>query len=180
MTIDTSKMITPKDALMFNHDEKKNGDHQLSGKVSDGIVNIYYPNGNLQKTGRYFKNKKIGKWTTFYKDCGTKKKTVHYSNGKVVGNVKTWYSSGVLKSKKNNKLTTRYYENGQIKCTGGQKHDLRHGVWTYYSKNGKKVKKVNWAHGLKDGKYTKNNGFTKVTGYYYNGCKVGTWTTDYM
>lgn len=73
---------------------------QLEGKIPDGIVKEYYPNGRL--LGRYFYlgGKLEGIAKTYYKS-GNLKTEIRFKNGKREGPVRVYYESGTLQAEAN-------------------------------------------------------------------------------
>jgi len=71
------------------------------------------------------------------------------------------------------------YPDGSLKTISNYDHQGRkHGLWSFWRKNGELWSETNYSHGKKHGPYRvwHPNGKLQIKGSYFEGEKVGTWT----
>ena len=110
----------------------KNNRLQMSGYFSHLDFNpdsnikvgpfVYYDDkGNIQKEGSYENNKEIGEWKTYYPESKDLWYTEHYEEGKLSGDLISYYRSGKIKRRETHKLNDTtvtgfcFEENGMSK-----------------------------------------------------------------
>lgn len=136
----------------------------LSSSVN-GDVTHYYPNGNVEYTGKIDKGVETGKWEYLYIDGGVryygeykngkeegiwilnyesgKVNTIsNYRNGLLDGSVVSYYESGATHDSSQFVMGrlqgsyVSYYESGKTMTTGNHKRDFQSGEWVSYYENG--------------------------------------------
>lgn len=86
-------------------------------KQSDGLYLEKHDNGQIKIKGEILQNKRIGIWTSYYK------------NG--IKQSENTYIDGVLSGK-----TVSFYTNGQVRYIGYFIKNKKDGKWNFYSKQG--------------------------------------------
>ena len=127
----------------------------------NGISEIYFysENGVPESKGLMKGKLRIAKWIYFAKDGKTLLSEENYSEGKLEGDVITYYP--------NRKPTEVYpYKHGQI-----------HGIMKRYSNEGIVLDEVVYENGKRNGlaKYYNTKGQLLYSGMYKNDLKVGNW-----
>lgn len=121
----------------------------------------FYENGELHGEGAFVNNKKVGKWSYYYRD-GQKEQTGSYNNA---GNPEgTW---------------KWYYESGNLKREEQMKNGLSDGSMQELTDSGKVIIKGQYIDGEEDGEWFYEVNDDKVTGSYVNGKKEGVWKGYY-
>ena len=103
----------------------KVGDETYKDGKIEGLVTLWFENGQKWEEGNYKDGKIEGLYTTWYEN-GQKKEETNYKDGKKDGLYNSWYSDG------------KKWEEGNYK--DGKKD----GLWTYVF--------MNWKYTYKDGK----------------------------
>ncbi len=85
----------------------------------------YYENRQRKIEGTYSNNKRMGKWTAWFK------------NGKI-------WSEGAFKDGLSEGLRTVYYENGRKHIVGSYKLDQKIGKWQFYNADGMLLKEIDF------------------------------------
>lgn len=148
------------------------------GTETDAI--LYSKNGNIKTSGKYLDRKKSGIWeyrkenkivTTEeytedklngiarkYLDDGTLLEIKNWKEGVLVGECKLFHNNGKLRiqvlflnGKLNGPMKSFDY-NGVMLVEGNYKNNLREGLWTYYTKEGKLNKKLKYHLGNSENK----------------------------
>jgi len=101
-------------------------DMNLVNGLKEGVVKVYFENGELNEIRAYKKNEMDGTWLTF-NESKVKVAEAHYLNGKKDGKWHIWDDNGIL-----------IYE---LEYTAGKKT----GVWKNYDKNGKIISERNYS-----------------------------------
>jgi len=131
---------------------------------------MYTPNSKVPFTGIYIEH-----W-----EGGTDKHKTEYQDGKEVGNITGWYSSGQIsyaltfKYVDGQKIrhTERWYENGQMReLVETDDFGNYHGLMSEWYSNGQKMYEDNYSKGLRFGKGTRwfDNGQVELTANFVNG-----------
>lgn len=118
---------------------------------------LYNNMGARLAVGRYYKNKKDSLWEYYSKKKLLTKESMQ--NGKRDGVCKLFYSDGVLKED----------------CMW--KDGVKHGEWTRYHTNGKKMFTTSYKRGKLNGSIVTWNyaGYKEIVGAYVNSLKEGRW-----
>jgi antitoxin component YwqK of YwqJK toxin-antitoxin module len=133
-------------------------------KIANGTFYYFYPNGNLEYSGKYIHGKKEGLWLSYHYN-GILSDSAVYKNNFRIGTSLSWYSNGYLSdsSVHNNDssgISLSWFDNGNISSAGylaeGNKPN---GKWQFFHKNGKLASLETYDHGkLIDKKYYDENG----------------------
>ena len=106
--------------VYYNNGQLESEKNYRYGKIN-GFVKSYHDNGQLASEGAYKDNKRKGFWKFYYKN-GQIKKRANYRYGKLRGYFKSYYESGYLQSEGNyidieelSGLWKFYYPNGELK-----------------------------------------------------------------
>ncbi len=144
---------------------------------------FYHENGNLMSFGIYRDMKKDSVWLNF---GPTKRLSTSetYKNGVLHGKKIIYYVPQDINDKSRRIASVSYYENGKlegeyieyfdyqvVKTRGNYLHNKKHGVWTTYHPNGKKMNVIRYKNGQKHGwafAYDEN-GKQLVKKYFYYG-----------
>lgn len=139
--------------------------------ISEGIVdengkkqgefNLFYPNGNIQASGKFVNNLRQGKWK-FYDELGTVIQAGIYKDNKYHGPWKWLYSDG---------STRRYeeYSNG-----------VEHGKVKEYDSVGNHIVVGTYKSGLKEDDWMIIDADNKQIGAFKFDVKVGVWEHVYL
>ena len=153
----------------------ENSNYYQLVKPKDSLEIIYFNDSTIKAKGKYFKGKRNGHWSVFY-PSGIIQTSAYITDSSFYGKWKFYYPSGVQKAKGKFKLTPDDKDSTLLvlKMSGKWKFWAESGVLiskTYYSPY-----RVNEAS--KYGKFKEKypSGQTKITGEYYKGSKIGTWT----
>ncbi len=122
-------------------------------------VKYYSTYGLLLEEGQMKGKKRIGKWIGYDRKTKLKITEENYVNGKLEGEVKSFYTDGKL-------LKTETYKAGK-----------KSGAVTMYAPNGKVVSKSSFLNDRKDGSFIKydKKGKKKLEGKYKMGKPQGIW-----
>lgn len=124
-----------------------NGNLKQSGLVKDGkpagVWEYYYENGNLHS--KYKQDDKFTYIEKFYYDGSLKQKGI-YIDGKMSGRWETYENNKLImiKNYNNNLLTGEflyYYPDGSVKVKGNFSKNKAHGDWIFY-KIDKSIEKI--------------------------------------
>jgi membrane associated rhomboid family serine protease/antitoxin component YwqK of YwqJK toxin-antitoxin module len=118
-------------------------DHYADGKIQmkgvynndqrDGIFLYYSHHNTYTSAGRYFENRRVGKWQTFHNN-GTLASEITYDQGSFLVNV--WDSTGVRQVQNGNGTIKEYYASGTLKEEGLILNGKRNGTWTGWYPDG--------------------------------------------
>ena len=74
-----------------------------------------------------------------------------------------------------------YFPDGSLKAEGGMKKDKKDGLWTFYYRNGKKCRVVNYKMDIEDGDWVMwhENGNLYIESNKINGKTLGPWKEYY-
>ena len=140
----------------------------------DGILTIYYKNGQIASQTEYKNGLKHG-FAKGYNESGRLKGEEHYQNGKHFGKM-TYYEDGKLrgelsfKDDKRDGVLKIWYENGQLAMETNFKNDLADGVQKVYYSNGQLAIEGYFKDGKKDGifKIYRQDGTLETEGHFKN------------
>lgn len=145
-----------------------------SFKIPCDTFYYFYPNGILEKTGRFTDSKKEGLWLSYHYNGMLRDSTV-YENDKPVGSSLSWHYNGYLSDSTyyapdGSSVSVKWFDNGAIASAGrynaaGQKY----GKWQFFTKEAKPFSLETYDNGiLKAKNYLDENGnpVTDTTGYY--------------
>ncbi len=150
-------------------------------KLKQGLWRDYFSNDAI-KTEVSYKDNKLDGYSRVYDETGKLIKSERYINGELVV---------IKEAERKVKIKNQYFENGDIKETGGFIGDKPVGVHREYSKEGKIVNSKSYtetgtleAVGIVDEKGFKNgdwkdffeSGQVRATGKYKDNKKDGVWT----
>lgn len=99
----------------------------------DGIFLYYSHHRTYTAAGRFFENRRVGKWQTFHNN-GVLGSEIFYDNGYYMANV--WDSTGTPQVINGNGTLIEYYPGGAIKEQGTVLNGRRNGTWTGWFPNG--------------------------------------------
>jgi membrane associated rhomboid family serine protease/antitoxin component YwqK of YwqJK toxin-antitoxin module len=118
-------------------DHYADGVVQMKGVYSkdqrDGIFLYYSHHNSYTSAGRYFENRRVGKWQTFHNN-GTLASEVSYDGGFFLANA--WDSTGAQQVRNGNGTIKEYYASGALKEEGMILNGKRNGTWTGWYPNG--------------------------------------------
>ncbi|MBB3697601.1 hypothetical protein KMW28_05405 [Flammeovirga yaeyamensis] len=130
--VGTMKKFFPNGTVQIEHNISKNywkeyypsgklmNESEMLGEVRNGVTKVYDQEGNLKQKGTYKEGKIDGKYYTYFPKSTTVQKESDFVDGKLEGESKEFYTSGVLKQVipfENNiehGLRLEYYESGQL------------------------------------------------------------------
>ena len=141
---------------------------KMSGNIPDGIANLYYENGKVEREVTY-KNNKLNGPSTYYYASGSLESQGNWVDDKNEGIFKYYYESGPLwkevnfKKGKQDGLTNIYYETGELMAKATYKQDIECGEHKSYYKSGQVSSVVSCKNCTKG----KLNGYQKF--YYESG-----------
>lgn len=147
---------TETDAVLYS----KNGDVKTSGKYLDRKKNgiwEYRKGDKIFSTEEYTEDKLNGIARKYFND-GTVLEIKNWKEGVLVGEWKLFYNNGKLRMQAlflNGKLDgpmKSFDYNGVLVVEGNYKNNLREGLWTYYTKEGKLNKKLKYHLGNSENK----------------------------
>lgn len=165
ITGELEKRITYHDITVFRV-YYKNGKlkEKKELKQGNGVFKTYYENGVLQESGNYKTWRKNGSFKKFYQS-GKLQESGKYEDEYIRGYIERFYENGNIKEKgeiyefdkqfqnsdsefkKMGKFEC-FYENGNIKERGVYDwYGKKDGLFEYFSKNGKLIKKENYKDG---------------------------------
>lgn len=131
-----------------------------------------YPNGQMERQGRYFNGERSGLWTHWYEN-GQKHLESLYTNGKLDGMSKTWLEDGSLSSE-------IFAEDGKVLILNSiNRKDGKASYWMEFYKNGQAMQSGNMLEGKREGFWTfwDNKGRQEAIGYFQGGKRHGLWQT---
>lgn len=165
--------------------------YDQSGEVlinnGKGVRKTYYPSNKIKSIVEYSNGQKNGLYQLF-KPNGEIRKTGKYKNGKITGNwvelfitsdsiyQKTEYKNGMK-----NGMFQEFYSNGNINMDGEYIDDLKNGIWNYYFVNGSSDMNGGFLNNQQDGFWTfyYPKGLEYYKGEFSNGQKTGNWEFFY-
>jgi antitoxin component YwqK of YwqJK toxin-antitoxin module len=100
--------------------------------ISHGIEKQFYKNGVLEQQGEFNNGKEIGTWEMYHPNGQLKQKATFNENGKMEGDVITYYSTGEIMGKSN-------YKNGVY-----QKDKISDKLYKLYNESQNLYKQVNY------------------------------------
>jgi hypothetical protein len=182
---------------MYNENGKKIYEDIIKNNIREETE--WYENGK-KKNHQFFLLQEeggsmyTGKWTYWYEN-GKKKEEITYKDGKLDGLETWWYKNGqkhkelTYKDGEPDGLVTWWYENGQKEEEGiaiGRKvggYDIRDGLWTFWSPDGKESSELIYKVGNRwNGKWTSryNDGQKKYEYTYKDGKRISSkrWNED--
>lgn len=147
-----------------------------------GAWKSFYPNGRVEKEGRYADGNLDGRWRTYYENGGLRDETT-LVNALPEGRYRSFYDSGerYVEGQFHDGLQTGrwviYHRNGNIKRAGEYRDDRESGLWEFGSWGGQPE-----AAGTLDGESREGewrlyypDGKLKETGRFVSNRKVGRW-----
>jgi antitoxin component YwqK of YwqJK toxin-antitoxin module len=119
---------------------------------------VFHYDGGLKATGRYFNQKKEGKWV-FYDKRGALSAIQHFKNDLPHGPYRTYYLSGKIAEE-------MHYQDAELQ-----------GSWIRYHENGKIFSEVLYVDSKRTGEYKEisESGILLLSGNYKDDIKVGEW-----
>lgn len=147
-------------------------------KPIDSHETLYFNDSTVLAKGKFLKGNRNGNWSVFY-PTGIIKTFGYITDSSFYGKWKFYYPNGVQKAK------------GKFKFTADDKDSSllvlkMSGKWKFWNENGVLISKSYYSpyrinETSKYGKYKEKyaSGQTKITGEYYKGAKIGTWTHYY-
>ena len=119
----------------------------FSSDIKNGVHKEFFNNGNIKTEGQYINGDKIGLWTEYFREGGTRR--IFYAN-----------------ENEKNGSTIEWYKNGVKKIRGEYFHGQKSGLWTSWYSNGVKESVVTYNQGQKEGifSYFYDNGNKKSEG----------------
>jgi antitoxin component YwqK of YwqJK toxin-antitoxin module len=137
-----SMIYTSEQLISYWNDSIKNiRTVERFAKSGRSYLKSFYPSGELQREGPFWKGKKDSLWN-YYTIAGQLETIRTFDKGKRQGNWTYKYPSGKVKSEEAWYLDRRegeyveYYENGKIKIKGNYKKGNKSGDWQYFDENG--------------------------------------------
>lgn len=128
---------------------KEKGNFRKNKKT--GKWSTYYTNGQKESEGDYKDNQKTGKWTVWY-SSGRKKLETEYVNGEIAGSDTAYYENGNIfyEGKYNNGqgTVTSYFSTGELKFQGSYKLRKKEGLWKYYDRSGNLLATETYDNGM--------------------------------
>jgi antitoxin component YwqK of YwqJK toxin-antitoxin module len=109
-------------------------DHSLAARETyskgerNGLMTLYYNNGNISERLEWKNNRKDGIWEQYFAD-NTPKLKGHYRESQLEGDFLV------------------NYDNGKPYLQGNYQNNLRNGTWTFYSPEGKIEMQLQYQHG---------------------------------
>ena len=127
----------------------------------DGLMleTIFDQSGNKVSEGTVKNKKRHGKWTYYFKGVKTIMSEENYVDGKLNGEVKTYFKNGTLLETKNYKNDVlegkyqRFSEKGLLLHNLNYKNGKLHGPGEYFTSSGKIYTKGQYADNMKIGKW---------------------------
>ena len=148
-------------------------------KPIDSLTIIYYNDSTVKAKGQYLKGKRNGTWSVFY-PSGIIQTSGYITDSSFYGKWKFYYPSGVRKAKGKFKLTPDDKDSSLLVLKMS-------GKWKFWDESGVLISKIFYSpyrvlEASKYGKFKEKyaSGQTKVSGEYYKGAKIGTWTYYYQ
>jgi len=115
-------------------------DSSLKTKQGDFIW--FYPNGDLERKGRFENGEQVGTWVSFHHN-GIMRDSAFYVNGEKTGISLSWHFSGymsdsVVNNADGSGVIVEWFDNGNPSCAGRLKQGGEmSGKWQYFHRNGK-------------------------------------------
>lgn len=156
------------DYKQYNDKGEKLGEGNREKKRIE--VKMYYPNGNIKKSGMLENNKATGEWL-FYNYHGILTSKYSYLNGEYEGMGYEYFNNGKVKNELNYKegkaegCYKEYYINGNLSQTGAYKNDEKDGYWLEYNINNTLVSSNYYKNGKQIGEqkyYTAKNSIDRI------------------
>ena len=156
------------------------------GDLPDGIYNLYFNTGKLERIFPIKNNTVNGKVEVYY-NSGKLCRTGHFTNGLEEGESYLYYKTGEIKGKsqyrngtKNGK-TTLFYPTGELKAEMFFIDGKINGMQKMYYKSAKISNIVTFKNGMKNGDFKQfyENGNKKITGQTRDGKLNGIITVYY-
>ena len=134
-------------------------DVEYKGKLIDGYVHVFFPNGQLQRKGQRLNQagepdingKANGEWIYYDENCRLHSKT-SWKEGSA--QYRTWFNADGSISKKGGwdangqaGMWEYFDESGNLSRKGTWKDNKQHGVWEYYNANGSLKETIEWDMG---------------------------------
>lgn len=158
--------------------KNKNSNYYQLVKPTDSLEMLYFNDSTILAKGEYLRGRRNGNWSTFY-PSGKIRTFGYITDSSFYGKWKFYYPNGVQKAK------------GKFKLTPDDKDSTllvlkMSGKWKFWNENGVLISKsyyspyrVSQTSKYKKYKEKYESGQTKITGEYYKGAKIGTWTYYY-
>jgi len=105
--------------------------------ISHGIEKEYYKNGVLEQQGEFENGKEVGIWEMYHPNKQLKQRAEFNSNGKMEGEVISYYSTGKTKG-------VSYYKNGEY-----VKDKVNNKIFNYYNQSQELYKQGNYKSAIK-------------------------------
>lgn len=94
----------------------------------EGLFNIYFPNGQLEQSGKYVNDKKTGIWEYFYED-GTKRQILDFQDNEILI-MEFWNKEGKKLVESGNGEWYSYTPSDEfIKTSGEVRNGRKNGTW---------------------------------------------------
>jgi membrane associated rhomboid family serine protease len=126
-----------------------NGDVMMKGMYNrnkrHGIFIFYLPRNRYSAAGRYYDDRRFGKWETFHKN-GKLAQEIFYNDGIFVQNV--WDSLGSQLVVDGNGKEIQRYPDGVIAVEGEYRHGVKEGYWYGRHPNGEMYFEENFNGGV--------------------------------
>ena len=112
-----------------------------------GIWNEYHNTGEFKGKGLYSNDKRIGDWIFYYATGPIEQKGRYDKKGRTQGDWKWFYENGSILREEiyidnlRNGLMTEYTEDGKIITKGEFEDDMQQGIWTYETPEYKEIGK---------------------------------------
>jgi antitoxin component YwqK of YwqJK toxin-antitoxin module len=146
-------------SLMYEEDGTLMAFGKYVNKEKDSVWTHFAPSGHVSYKETYVKGQLDGKKTIYYipEDKSQKNQQIaqefHYSKGKLEGEVREYFPSGVLKTEgkyvnENYEGTVKkYHPNGKLMFLERYKNNWKHGWHIGYDENGKETGRRYYWHG---------------------------------
>lgn len=163
----------------YDDDGSLEGEYNLKNGLMHGPFKLYYPNGNIKKTGNFINGKAVGEFCEYDED-GEKAYEYYMLNDK---------KNGILKAYENSLLThtttyvndiqngahCNYYYNSENNLFGKEygnfSNDLKNGIWNLaHTENGNEriLEFKTYSDGVLHGEFQTIDGDSLITGNYTN------------
>ncbi len=179
----------------YKDGKKRFVSNYVNGEL-EGDITMYYPNGQIEKQGKYESDMKQGEWKDFY-DNGQVEDVYSYVNGELDGKYTSYFKSGNIEIEATydedefEGSYKRYFENGKLRFEYNYKEGMLHGECRYYVPSGDLIMiryyvqdvMVGVSYLGKDGKPVETIEVTgdeqSFTTYFENGEKSATFTLEH-
>ncbi|HKJ06677.1 MAG TPA: hypothetical protein VJ970_04340 [Flavobacteriaceae bacterium] len=161
------QFVNGKEVGVFKFYSKNTSKHPIAIKTyaekTDSVaVQFFTEKGVLQSEGKMIDKRRVGLWKYYHKKSKELLSVENYNNGKLDGEVKTFYKNGTV-------TEHLHYKKG-----------IKHGVAKRFSSEGILLEKLTYKEGVLHGDavFYNTNGDLIMSGKYKNGEKVGDWTVN--